>query len=85
MATADEEYRKIQLSGKRPIPGQSLTNDPEKPAPYEQPPEFVSVHGASEYMFGQLIEPDTYTSIMEAVGDGTAIMDSFKRGSLTLT
>ena len=75
MATADEEYRKIQLSGKRPIPGQSLTNDPEKPAPYEQPPEFVSVHGASEYMFGQLIEPDTYTSIMEAVGDGTAIMD----------
>lgn len=75
MATAEEEYKKIQLSGKRPIPGQSLTNDPEKPAPYEKAPEFVSVHGASEYMFGKLIEPDVYTSIMEAVGDGTAIMD----------
>ena len=75
MATAEEEYKKIQLSGKRPIPGQSLTNDPEKPDLYEQAPEFVSVHGASEYMFGKLIEPDVYTSIMNAVGDGTAIMD----------
>ena len=75
MATAEEEYKKIQLSGNRPIPGQSLTNDPEKPDLYEQAPEFVSVHGASEYMFGKLIEPDVYTSIMNAVGDGTAIMD----------
>ena len=40
MATVEEEYKKIQMSGKRPIPGQSLTNDPEKPEPYEKAPEF---------------------------------------------
>jgi len=75
MATVEEEYKKIQISGKRPIPGQSLTNDPEKPELYEKAPEFVSVHAASEYMFGKLIEPDAYTSIMEAVDEGVAIMD----------
>jgi hypothetical protein len=75
MATVEEEYKKIQMSGKRPIPGQSLTNDPENPELYEKAPEFVSVHAASEYMFGKLIEPDAYTSIMEAVDEGVAIMD----------
>jgi len=75
MATAEEEYRKIQLNSNRPIPGQSLANDPEKPDSYEKAPEFVSVHAASEYMFSKLIEPDVYTSVMEAVGNKTAIMD----------
>lgn len=75
MATVEEEYRKIQTGGKRPIAGQSLSNDPENPAPYERPPEFTSVHAASEYMFGKFIEPATYTAIMTAVDEGTAIMD----------
>ncbi len=75
MATVEEEYRKIQASGKRPIAGQSLSNDPENPAPFERAPEFTSVHAASEYMFGKFIEPETYTAIMTAVDEGTAIMD----------
>ena len=32
---ADEEYTKYIAQGKRPIPGQSLTNDPDSPAAYE--------------------------------------------------
>ena len=75
MATVKEEYSKIQTSGKRPIPGQSLTNDPENPAPYEQAPKFTSVHAASEYLWESFIEPATYTSLMETVGSGVPIMD----------
>ena len=37
----------------RPVPGQSLTNDPEKPAPYEVPPEFTEKEEALE--FGQVL------------------------------
>ena len=74
MATVEEEYRKIQASGKRPIAGQSLSNDPDNPAPFERAPEFTSVHAASEYMFGKFIEPETYTAIMTAVDEGTAII-----------
>ena len=75
MATVEEEYSKIQASGKRPIPGQSLANDPENPAPYEQAPKFTSVHAASEYLWESFIEPVTYTSLMETVGSGVPIMD----------
>lgn len=75
MATVQEEYSKIQASGKRPLPGQSLTNDPEKPAPYEKAPKFTSVHVASEYLWDSFIEPATYISLMETVGSGVPIMD----------
>tara|TARA_R110002167_G_scaffold10480_1_gene48024 strand:+ start:341 stop:961 length:621 start_codon:yes stop_codon:yes gene_type:complete len=75
MATVKEEYSKIQTNGKRPIPGQSLANDPENPAPYEQAPKFTSVHAASEYLWESFIEPATYTSLMETVGSGVPIMD----------
>ena len=35
----------------RPIPGQSLTRDPENPLPFEQPPQFVDKTDALEYLF----------------------------------
>tara|TARA_R110000803_G_scaffold37378_3_gene80537 strand:- start:2081 stop:2710 length:630 start_codon:yes stop_codon:yes gene_type:complete len=75
MATVQEEYTKIQKSGKRPIPGQSLTNDPESPAPFEKAPKFTSVHAASEYLWESFIEPETYTSLMGSVSEGVPIMD----------
>ena len=43
----DEEYFDVIMRG-GPIPGSSLTSDPDDPAPYEQPPEYVNVHEASE-------------------------------------
>jgi hypothetical protein len=73
--SALEQYREIQLSGARPIPGQSLTNDPENPAPYERAPEFTSVHAASEYMFERLTRPEVYPNTMQAIASGTPIMD----------
>ena len=75
MATIEEEFAKLQTSGKRPLAGQSLANDPENPAPYERPPKFTSVHKASEYLWESFIEPTAYTSLMETVSDGVPIMD----------
>jgi hypothetical protein len=71
----DEEYLKVQQKGGRPIPGQSLTNDPENPAPFEKAPEYTSVHAASEYLFAQMIERESYIPLMQAVADGTPIME----------
>ena len=75
MATVEEEYRKIQMSGKRPIAGQSLSNDPDNPAPFERAPRFTSVHAASEYLWESFIEPETYVDLMQTVSDGVPIMD----------
>tara|TARA_R110000751_G_scaffold104204_1_gene199639 strand:+ start:897 stop:1523 length:627 start_codon:yes stop_codon:yes gene_type:complete len=75
MATVEEEYSKIQASGKRPLPGQSLTNDPENPAAYEKAPKFTSVHAASEYLWESFIETNTYVSLMKTVSEGVPVMD----------
>lgn len=74
MATFQEEVQKVRSSSTRSIPGQSLSNDPENPAPFEKAPKFTSVHAASEEMFMDLIEPETYVSIMEAVDGGIPVM-----------
>ena len=75
MATIEEEFQKHRASGKRPIAGQSLANDPENPAPYEKAPEFTSVHKASEYLWESFIEPKTYVNLMQAVDDGVPVMN----------
>ena len=59
MATAFEEFQAQRLNANRAIPGESLTNDPENPAPFEKAPTFTSVHEASDLML-MLIEPTTY-------------------------
>jgi hypothetical protein len=61
----NDEYVKVTTQLGRPIPGQSLTTDPDNPAPYEKPPRFTSVHEASEFLFEKLIEEETYMQVME--------------------
>ena len=75
MATVQEEYSKIQTDGNRPVPGLSLTNDPENPAPYEKAPKFTSVHRASEYIWEKFIQPETYISLMGSVAEGVPLAD----------
>jgi|TARA_R110000796_G_scaffold57480_3_gene132561 hypothetical protein len=58
----------------RPIPGQSLTNDPENPAPYERPPEFTNVHDATMYLWDFVTEEATYTSFMTGISKGVPVM-----------
>ena len=59
----------------RPIPGQGLTNDPDNPWPWEKPPEITNLEDGVQYVFGRLIEPEAYTSIMDVIDDGTPLMD----------
>lgn len=71
----NEEYNQMVLTGGRPIPGQSLTSDPSNPAPYEKPPEFTSVHEASEDIFEGLIEEQNYKEIMNVLVQNVPVMD----------
>ena len=61
MATVEEEFQKHRASGKRPIAGQSLANDPENPAPYEKATtSLLQCMRASEYLWESFIEPRNY-------------------------
>ena len=42
----------------RPVPGMSLTQNPESPWPWEKPPEFTVVEKAVEYIFDELTKRD---------------------------
>jgi hypothetical protein len=70
----DEEYFDAILRG-GPIPGSSLTSDPDDPAPYEKPPQFVDVHSASEWIFSELIDEDRYDPLIQSLLEGIPVMD----------
>lgn len=59
----------------RPIPGQSLTSDPENPAPYEQAPQFTNVHEATLFLWDFVTEPERYNALMTGVSKGVPIMN----------
>ena len=71
----NQAYLNVITNTWRPIPGQSLTSDPNNPAPYEQPPEYTSIHEASEYIFNNLIQEETYVPLMRLLLDDMPIMD----------
>ena len=66
--TVAKEMAKFQ----RPIPGQSLTNDPENPAAYEKPPQFTNAKQAQEWIFSNLIQEETYVPMMSLLDSGEA-------------
>jgi hypothetical protein len=59
----------------RPVPGQSLTSNPDEPRPFEGPPEFTNFKEALDYTVVELLEPEAYLSLMGAVGDNVPILD----------
>ena len=72
-----------------PIPGQSLTGNPDEPQPCEQPPEHVTLDGALNGLFDFMTEEETYINIVTALGDGMPVTgmtqmileDGFQKGS----
>ena len=72
-----------------PIPGQSLTGNPDEPQAWEQPPEHVTLNSALNGLFEFMTEEGTYISIVTALGDGMPITgmtqmileDGFQKGS----
>ena len=69
------EFLGNSLATGRPIPGQSLTNSPEQPYKWEQPPEFVNTKEASLYVFGVLTTPETVPNLLESVASGVGVVD----------
>lgn len=59
----------------RPIPGQSLTANPDEPRPFEGQPDFTNFKEALDYTVGELLEEEAYMSIVGAIGDGVPIID----------
>ena len=71
-----EEYaRGRALELRRPVPGESLTGDPEKPWPWEQPPQFTEQNDVLEYYFDLFTSEDVYERILDLMEDEVAIMD----------
>ena len=57
------------------IPGESLTNDPESPWPWEKPPQYTSMHKACEFLFEKLTEEENYVNLLEVAGNGMPLMN----------
>ena len=67
-----QEAAKMQ----RPIPGQSLTNSPDSPYPWEQPPEFTEIQPAIESLYVSLTEDDAYEAIVDLIDADNTIADA---------
>ena len=70
----EQDYNAERAKMGRSIPGQSLTNDPENPAPYEKAPEMTNVHEASIYLWDFVTEEETYAALMTAIDNEVPVM-----------
>jgi len=71
----EQQFAEYINKADRAIPGQSLTNDPENPQPFEKAPEFTEMRDALEYIFVSITEEENYMGIMQEVENGFPIMD----------
>ncbi len=64
------------LSGQgRPIPGQSLTNSPESPYPWESPPTLTNPREALDVIVAEIMQPEAVKNIVNALANGAAVGD----------
>tara|TARA_B100001059_G_C17481015_1_gene401683 strand:+ start:46 stop:627 length:582 start_codon:yes stop_codon:yes gene_type:complete len=70
----EDDYNAVRAKMGRPIPGQSLTNDPENPAPFEKAPEMTNVHEASMYLWDFVTEEEAYAALMTAIDNEVPVM-----------
>jgi hypothetical protein len=59
----------------RPIPGQSLTANPDEPRPFEGPPDFTNFKEALDYTAAELLLEENFMPIVLAMGDGIPVTD----------
>ena len=59
----------------KPIPGQSLTNDPDPRDPWESPPEYTDYKQALNFIADQLLDKEVYVPLMKGIGAGVPITD----------
>ncbi|MDC0511040.1 hypothetical protein OAN77_00200 [bacterium] len=58
-----------------PTPGQSLTNSPDTPYPWEGQPEITSVKVATEKIFFDLLKEDNLTTVATLMSQKTPVAD----------
>ena len=58
-----------------PTPGQSLTNSPDNPYPWEKAPEITSVKEATEKIFFDLLKEDNLTTVATLMSQKTPVTD----------
>jgi len=74
-----EEYNQEAVNAfanaARPIPGESLTDNPDEPRPFKRPPEFTNFKKALDFTANELLQEENYMPLMSAIGDGVTIFD----------
>jgi len=66
----------VSLSSKGgPIPGQSLTSDPEQPRPWEKPPAFSNPREALMNISKLILQPEAIKGTIGALVNGAAVAD----------
>ena len=69
------ETRQQMALMSRPIPGSSLTRDPNSPWPWEKTPEFTVIEEALEYIFDEITQEERYEVIIDSIINNTTIME----------
>jgi len=77
MAVSEKAINFVQgsLERGRPIPGQSLTNAPEQPYNWEQPPEFTNPREAMLHVFEALTVPEAVENTLLSLMNGVGVID----------
>lgn len=58
-----------------PIPGSSLTSDPENPQPYETAPEYTALEDFIDGLADRITRPDNLDGILDPIRKGVALED----------
>lgn len=77
MAVTDKaiDFMQGSMERGRPIPGQSLTNDPSQPYNWEKPAEYTNPKEAMLFVFESLTEPETTANILLSLSKGVGVID----------
>tara|TARA_R110002020_G_scaffold391899_1_gene602279 strand:+ start:1653 stop:2177 length:525 start_codon:yes stop_codon:yes gene_type:complete len=71
----DDFFIENAMDTSRPLPGESLTNDPDTPLPFEGSPQFTDQEKLLNYYFELLTSEDVYENLMDALEQGFPVMD----------
>lgn len=69
-----ESFYNSRQSFDRPIPGESLTNNPDNPQSFEKSPEYSQQTEALEYLFSSITSEDSFNSLLSVIGQGMPII-----------
>lgn len=69
-----DEFIKIQSRGNS-VPGQSLTNNPDSPYPWERPAEFANPKDAMNFVISGMLQKDAMSNIIKSLSQGATVED----------